>query len=99
VSLTPDVAQIALRFGADDIDGTIVHETIYKAAGTRSPGALGYDELVRLIREAGRIPVERDTLYNVLREHTRAEVPEAALKPRERIRPRLPILQGKQVPS
>lgn len=99
VSLTPDVAQIALRFGADDIDGTIVHETIYKAAGTRSPSGLGYDELVRLIREAGRIPIERDTLYNVLREHPRAEVPEAALKPRERVRPRLTVLQGKQVPS
>ena len=84
VSLTPDVAQIALRFGADDIDGTIVHETIYKAAGTRSPGALGYEELVRLIREAGRVPIERDTLYNVVRELPRAEVPEAALKPKER---------------
>jgi aminodeoxyfutalosine synthase len=93
VSLTPDVAQIALRFGADDIDGTIVHETIYKAAGTRSPGALGYGELVRLIREAGRIPVERDTLYNVLREHPRADVPEAALKVRERVRPRLPVVK------
>ena len=110
VSLTPDVAQIALRFGADDIDGTIVHETIYKAAGTRSPGALGYEELVRLIREAGRIPIERDTLYNVVRELPRAAVPEAALKPidRERVRPRaLPILQGgiqgatqgKEIPS
>jgi aminodeoxyfutalosine synthase len=94
VSLTPDVAQIALRFGADDIDGTIVHETIYKAAGTRSPGALGYDELVRLIREAGRIPIERDTLYNVVREHARAETPEAAVKPRERVRPRLHVING-----
>lgn len=92
VSLTPDVAQIALRFGADDIDGTIVHETIYKAAGTRSPGALAEGELVRLIREAGRIPIERDTLYNVVREHARAETPEAALKPRERVRPRLHVL-------
>jgi aminodeoxyfutalosine synthase len=99
VSLTPDVAQIALRFGADDIDGTIVHETIYKAAGSRSPDGLGYDELVRLIREAGRIPVERDTLYNVVREHARAEVPEAALKARERARPRLPVVQGKPVAS
>jgi aminodeoxyfutalosine synthase len=92
VSLTPDVAQIALGFGADDIDGTIVHETIYKAAGTRSPGALGEGELLRLIREAGRIPVERDTLYNVLREHPRAEAPEAAAKVRDRVRPRLPVL-------
>jgi aminodeoxyfutalosine synthase len=86
VSLTPDVAQIALRFGADDIDGTIVHETIYKAAGTRSPGALGYDELVRLIREAGRTPIERDTFYNVVREHARAPAPEASMKVRDRKR-------------
>ena len=86
VSLTPDVAQIALRFGADDVDGTIVHETIYKAAGTRSPGALSEAELVRLIREAGRVPVERDTFYNVLREHPRAAAPEAAVKVRERRR-------------
>jgi len=99
VSLTPDVAQVALRFGADDIDGTIVHETIYKAAGTRSPGALGYDELVRLIREAGRVPVERDTLYNVVRELPRAAVPEAALKPRERVRPtRLPVVPATGTP-
>ena len=86
VSLTPDVAQIALRFGADDIDGTIVHETIYKAAGTRSPGALRYDELVRLIREAGRTPIERDTLYNVVREHAKAKAPEASMKVRDRKR-------------
>jgi aminodeoxyfutalosine synthase len=92
VSLTPDVAQIALRFGADDIDGTIVHETIYKAAGTRSPGALSYAELVRLIREAGRVPIERDTLYNVVKEHPRAAAPEAAMKVRDRKRA-LEVLQ------
>ncbi len=86
VSLTPDVAQIALRFGADDIDGTIVHETIYKAAGTRSPGALSEAELIRLIREAGRTPVERDTLYNVVREHAKARAPEASMKVRDRKR-------------
>jgi aminodeoxyfutalosine synthase len=84
VSLTPDVAQIALRFGADDIDGTIVHETIYKAAGSRSPSGLAYDELVRLIREAGRTPIERDTFYNVVREHAPGALPEAALKVRDR---------------
>jgi aminodeoxyfutalosine synthase len=84
VSMTPEVAQIALCFGADDIDGTIVHETIYKAAGSRSPGALGVNELVRLIQEAGRTPVERDTLYNVVREHPRASLPEAAIKVRDR---------------
>lgn len=84
VSMTPEVAQIALRFGADDVDGTIVHETIYKAAGSRSPSGLTVDGLVRLIQEAGRIPVERDTLYNVVREHPRAALPEAALKVRDR---------------
>jgi aminodeoxyfutalosine synthase len=84
VSMTPEVAQIALRFGADDVDGTIVHETIYKAAGSRSPGALTTEQLVRLIQEAGRLPVERDTLYNVVREHPRSVLPEAAFKVRER---------------
>ncbi len=95
VSSTPKIAQVALRFGADDIDGTIVHETIYSAAGSTSPSGLAYDELVRLIREAGRIPIERDTLYNVLREHPRAALPEAAAKVRDRERPkakrRLPV--------
>ena len=84
VSMTPKIAQVALRFGADDIDGTIVHETIYHAAGSSSPQELGYDALVRLIREAGRIPVERDTLYNVVREHPRNAMPEAAVKVRDR---------------
>jgi aminodeoxyfutalosine synthase len=84
VSMTPEVAQIALRFGADDLDGTIVHETIYRAAGSRSPGALSVEQLIRLVQEAGRVPVERDTLYNVVREHPRATLPEAALKVRER---------------
>jgi aminodeoxyfutalosine synthase len=84
VSMTPEVAQIALRFGADDVDGTIVHETIYKAAGSRSPRELTVEQLVRLIQEAGRVPVERDTLYRVVREHPRAQLPEAALKVRDR---------------
>jgi aminodeoxyfutalosine synthase len=84
VSMTPEVAQIALRFGADDIDGTIVHETIYRAAGSRSPSGLSTGALVRLIQEAGRVPVERDTLYGVVREHPRAALPEAAFKVRER---------------
>jgi aminodeoxyfutalosine synthase len=84
VSMTPEVAQIALRFGADDVDGTIVHETIYRAAGSRSPSGLTVEQLVRLIREAGRVPVERDTLYNVVREWPRAALPEAAVKVRDR---------------
>ncbi len=84
VSMTPEVAQIALRFGADDVDGTIVHETIYRAAGSRSPSGLTVEQLVRIIQEAGRIPIERDTFYNVVREYPRATMPEAALKVRDR---------------
>ena len=75
VSMTPEVAQIALRFGADDLDGTIVHETIYRAAGSTSPSGLRDEALVRLIREAGRTPIERDTLYNVVREHAARGAP------------------------
>jgi aminodeoxyfutalosine synthase len=84
VSMTPKIAQVALRFGADDLDGTVVHETIYGAAGSTSPSALTEAQLVRLIREAGRTPVERDTLYNVVREHASAALPEAAFSVRER---------------
>lgn len=56
-------AQVALSFGADDIDGTVVHEKIYHDAGSDSPQELTVAELRRLMEEAGRVPVERDTLY------------------------------------
>jgi aminodeoxyfutalosine synthase len=61
--LTPKIAQIALRFGADDIDGTVVEEKIYHDAGATTPQGMTRQELTRLIREAGREPFERDTLY------------------------------------
>jgi len=57
------IAQVAQSFGANDMDGTVVHETIYHAAGSDSPQELGVADLRRLIEEAGREPVERDTLY------------------------------------
>lgn len=56
-------AQVALSFGADDLDGTVVHEKIYHDAGAETPEAMTVDEIRRLIAEAGRLPVERDTLY------------------------------------
>jgi aminodeoxyfutalosine synthase len=68
-------AQVAQSYGADDIDGTVVHETIYHAAGSDSPQMIGVSELRRLIEEAGRVPVERDTLYH---EVIRAEPVEKA---------------------
>ncbi|MGB8261208.1 MAG: aminofutalosine synthase MqnE [Terracidiphilus sp.] len=61
--LTPKIAQIALRFGADDLDGTVVEEKIYHDAGATTPQGMTRRELCRLITEAGRVPVERDTLY------------------------------------
>ncbi|MBK8180756.1 MAG: aminofutalosine synthase MqnE [Planctomycetes bacterium] len=60
------VAQVALSFGADDVDGTVVEERIYHDAGATTPQHVRRSELVQWIRDAGRIPVERDTLYNVV---------------------------------
>lgn len=57
------IAQIALSFGADDLDGTVVHELIYHDAGATTPEALTVAQIKRLIEEAGRVPVERDTIY------------------------------------
>ena len=64
VMLSIKIAQMALSFGADDIDGTVVHEKIYHDAGSDSPQELSVAEIRRLITEAGRDPVERDTLYH-----------------------------------
>ena len=61
-----EVAQTALWFGADDLDGTVQEEKIYHMAGSRTPEAMTTRQIARLIRAAGRVPVERDTLYNVV---------------------------------
>jgi aminodeoxyfutalosine synthase len=63
IMMTPKIAQIALRFGADDIDGTVVEEKIYHDAGATTSQGMRRGDLLRLIREAGRVPMERDTLY------------------------------------
>lgn len=60
------IAQLCLAFGADDVDGTVVEEKIYHEAGATTPQEVDRAELVRWIRDAGRVPVERDTLYNVV---------------------------------
>src|SRR5262249_35771291 len=72
VMLGIKTAQIALGFGADDLDGTVVYEKIYHDAGSDSPQELSVAEIRRLIEEAGRVPIERDTLYNeVIRQDNR----------------------------
>ena len=60
------MAQQALWFGADDLDGTVQEEKIYHMAGARTPEIMSTMAIRRLIRAAGREPVERDTLYNVV---------------------------------
>ena len=64
VTLTPSLAQVALRFGADDLDGTIIEERIIHGAGTPTSPGMTRAQIEKLIRDAGRIPRERDTLYN-----------------------------------
>jgi aminodeoxyfutalosine synthase len=60
------IAQLALSYGADDVDGTVVEEHIYHDAGATTPQHVQRAELIQWIRDAGRVPVERDTLYNVV---------------------------------
>jgi aminodeoxyfutalosine synthase len=79
IMLTPRVAQIALRFGADDMDGTVVEEKIYHDAGATTAQFTPRSQLERLIREAGRVPVERDTLY---RQIDRSKMPAPPSPPR-----------------
>ncbi|WP_127584835.1 aminofutalosine synthase MqnE [Paenibacillus koleovorans] len=69
INLGTQVAQLALTFGASDAHGTIVQERISHSAGALSPEGLTRDELIHLIKGANRIPVERDTFYNVVRVH------------------------------
>ncbi|MGE3189761.1 MAG: aminofutalosine synthase MqnE, partial [Vicinamibacterales bacterium] len=67
ISSGVEVSQAALWWGADDLDGTVQEETIYHMAGSRTPSSLSTSDIERLIRDAGREPIERDTLYNVVR--------------------------------
>ncbi len=66
VMLGEATASIALGFGADDVNGTLVDERIAHAAKAESPAGLAREQILRMVRDAGRIPVERDALYNVL---------------------------------
>jgi len=65
---TPKVSQVALHFGVDDLEGTVVRERIYHDAGAKTPQGLTFAEIVRLIKDAGKRPVERDALYREVRE-------------------------------
>lgn len=66
IMLGIETAQVALHYGADDIDGTVRHELIYHDAGATTPQMLSVDRIKELIRETGREPVERDTIYRAI---------------------------------
>jgi aminodeoxyfutalosine synthase len=68
IMIGPRLAQVGLSFGADDLDGTVTEEKIAHDAGAPTAQSLTVHELCRLIREAGRRPVERDTVFNVVKE-------------------------------
>ena len=65
---TPKVSQVALHFGVDDLEGTVVREKVYHEAGAQTPQGLSFAEIVRLIKDAGKRPVERDAHYREIRE-------------------------------
>lgn len=69
VMLGIKTAQIAQRYGANDIDGTVIEEKIYHMAGAKTPNALGITELIELIKDIGRRPVERTTTYEIINEY------------------------------
>ena len=72
------VSQIALHFGVNDLEGTVVREKIYHAVGARTSQSMSLDDLLALIRGAGKVPAERDSFYNVLRTFDGPATPAAA---------------------
>ena len=78
VMLGQDTAAASLNFGASDLDGTIGQEKIAHAALARSPVGMAEAGMVRMVREAGKVPVQRDALYRVVREYGRSDEPTAA---------------------
>jgi len=67
IMVTQFLSQVSLTFGVNDIEGTVVREKIYHEAGATTPQAMALDDILKLIREAGKIPAERDSFYNILR--------------------------------
>jgi len=68
IMVTPALSQVALHFGVNDIEGTVVREKIYHAVGAHTPQGMTLPQLLELIRGAGKVPAERDSFYQVLRE-------------------------------
>lgn len=69
IMLGEKIAQVSLAFGVNDLDGTVIEEKIGHDAGAKSPQSLTKEGIIRLIRKAGKVPVERDTLYHPIRSY------------------------------
>jgi aminodeoxyfutalosine synthase len=67
IMVTPFLSQVSLSFGVNDLEGTVVREKIYHEAGATTPQAMALDDILKLIRDARKIPAERDSFYNILR--------------------------------
>ena len=67
IQIGTKLAQITLSFGVDDLDGTVMEEKITRYAGAKTGNAMSKDELIHLIKRAGKTPVERDTVYNIVK--------------------------------
>ena len=67
IMVSPFLSQTALHFGVNDLEGTVVREKIYHAVGATTPQALTLDDILKLIREAGKVPAERDSFYRIIR--------------------------------
>ncbi len=67
IMVTPQLSQVALHYGVNDLEGTVVREKIYHAVGAQTPQAMSLAEILRLIRGAGKTPSERDSFYRILR--------------------------------
>lgn len=78
IMVTPGLSQASLAFGVDDMEGTVVREKIYHEAGARTAQGMTLEEILGLIRGAGREPVERDAFYRVVRDHAARHAVEAA---------------------
>jgi aminodeoxyfutalosine synthase len=70
IMVTPFLSQVSLSFGVNDMEGTVVREKIYHEAGAHTAQSMSLDEILRIIRGAGKTPVERDAFYNVVRTFT-----------------------------
>jgi len=73
IMVTPFLSQTSLAFGVNDLEGTVVREKIYHEAGAHTAQGLSLDDILDLIRSAGKIPAERDSFYNILRVFDRAD--------------------------